>query len=235
MLFQRFDRLLFLAKGGRTVYFGEIGKNSNILRAYFERNGARELQASENPAEWMLSIIGAAPGSVTDIDWHATWRASLEYEKLKADLADLNGVSTTALNPLVATDRASTNEFAAPLATQIREVTLRVFQQYWRTPSYIYSKAALCILSVSNPSPTLLTAVNPPPGYVHRILLLSRPKHPARPAKPNLLALHALHPLRPDGTTNNAAVCVTAVALRSARTALKNLFLESFHAVQHSC
>lgn len=151
MLFQRFDRLLFLAKGGKTVYFGEIGKNSNILQAYFERNGARALLASENPAEWMLSIIGAAPGSVTEIDWHATWRDSAEYTKLKADLADLRALSTTTSlqQPSGITDRASTNEFAASLTTQIREVTLRVFQQYWRTPSYIYSKAALCILSVS--------------------------------------------------------------------------------------
>jgi ABC-type multidrug transport system ATPase subunit len=32
MLFQRFDRLLFLASGGRTIYFGEIGENSKTVR-----------------------------------------------------------------------------------------------------------------------------------------------------------------------------------------------------------
>lgn len=31
MLFQRFDRLLLLAKGGKTVYFGDIGKDSNTM------------------------------------------------------------------------------------------------------------------------------------------------------------------------------------------------------------
>lgn len=39
MLFQRFDRLLLLAKGGRTVYFGEIGENAKTLMDYFVRNG----------------------------------------------------------------------------------------------------------------------------------------------------------------------------------------------------
>lgn len=73
ILFQRFDRLLFLAKGGRTVYFGEIGNNSKILQAYFERNGAPQCPPAANPAEWMLEIIGAAPGSSTDIDWPSTW------------------------------------------------------------------------------------------------------------------------------------------------------------------
>lgn len=148
-LFQRFDRLLFLAKGGKTVYFGEIGKGSDILKAYFELNGARALQVSENPAEWMLSIIGAAPGSTTDIDWPVVWRGSPEYRKVKADLADMRGAAMTVLTPSETINRARSDEFAASLLTQVREVTLRVFQQYWRTPSYIYSKAALCILSVS--------------------------------------------------------------------------------------
>ncbi|XPS81513.1 Multidrug resistance protein [Ascochyta lentis] len=44
------------------------------------------------------------------------------------------------------TDRVTSSEYAAPILVQFQEVTLRVFQQYWRTPSYIYSKALLCIL-----------------------------------------------------------------------------------------
>lgn len=49
ILFQEFDRLLFLAKGGKTVYFGEIGKNSRTLLDYFESNGARKCDDEENP------------------------------------------------------------------------------------------------------------------------------------------------------------------------------------------
>jgi ABC-type multidrug transport system ATPase subunit len=48
MLFQQFDRLLFLAKGGRTVYFGDIGQESRTLLDYFEANGARACGSSEN-------------------------------------------------------------------------------------------------------------------------------------------------------------------------------------------
>ncbi|EEA27208.1 ABC multidrug transporter, putative [Talaromyces marneffei ATCC 18224] len=48
ILFQQFDRLLFLAKGGKTVYFGDIGKDSKTMLDYFERNGARECDAAEN-------------------------------------------------------------------------------------------------------------------------------------------------------------------------------------------
>ena len=48
-LFQMFDRLLLLRKGGQTVYFGDIGPNALTLINYFERNGARKCGDEENP------------------------------------------------------------------------------------------------------------------------------------------------------------------------------------------
>ncbi|KAI4739562.1 hypothetical protein E4T50_09973 [Aureobasidium sp. EXF-12298] len=148
MLFQRFDRLLFLARGGRTVYFGEVGENSNVLTAYFERNGAHKCPPDANPAEWMLEVIGAAPGSHTDIDWHQTWRDSQEYRDTKAELERLRTQRPQETQPSTdPNDQASYREFAAPFSVQFVEVTKRVFVQYWRTPSYIFSKLALCTLS----------------------------------------------------------------------------------------
>ncbi|KAK5733163.1 Multidrug resistance protein [Elasticomyces elasticus] len=148
MLFQRFDRLLFLAKGGRTVYFGEVGENSKVLSRYFERNGAHKCPPNANPAEWMLEVIGAAPGSHTDIDWHETWRGSQEYQDTHAELEKMKTIRPQEAPPDTNTnDKESYREFAAPLPKQIVEVTNRVFQQYWRTPSYIYSKLALCTFS----------------------------------------------------------------------------------------
>ncbi|KAK0644573.1 ABC-2 type transporter-domain-containing protein [Cercophora newfieldiana] len=144
MLFQRFDRLLFLAKGGRTVYFGDIGKNSKTMTSYFERNGGFPCPADANPAEWMLQVIGAAPGSHSDVDWFEAWRNSPEYAAVQGELLRLkaDAKEATALDD----DEGSFREFAAPFHKQLFEVTHRVFQQYWRTPSYIYSKAALCVL-----------------------------------------------------------------------------------------
>lgn len=144
MLFQRFDRLLFLAKGGRTIYFGDIGKNSETLTNYFEKNGSEACPKGENPAEWMLEVIGAAPGSHTEIDWHQTWRESPEYAAVQTELQRLKAEGSS--NAVSRTDDPeSYREFAAPFGEQLRIATMRVFQQYWRTPSYIYSKAALCI------------------------------------------------------------------------------------------
>ncbi|XDG06438.1 hypothetical protein ABKA04_006053 [Annulohypoxylon sp. FPYF3050] len=143
MLFQRFDRLLFLAKGGKTVYFGDIGENSKTLTSYFERHGAPPCPPEANPAEWMLDAIGAAPGSVSDIDWFQTWRDSTEYAEVQAELQALKDGASS--HPPAEHDQ-SYREHAASFPTQLYAVTHRVFQQYWRTPSYIYSKTALCVL-----------------------------------------------------------------------------------------
>ncbi|PFH60959.1 hypothetical protein XA68_18488 [Ophiocordyceps unilateralis] len=148
VLFQRFDRLLFLAKGGKTVYFGDIGENSKTMINYFEQNGGHSCPAEANPAEWMLEVIGAAPGCSTDIDWFDTWRTSPEYQAVQAELEGTkktkeDGVAATTT---VTSDPGEYREFAAPFMEQLKENLFRVFQQYWRTPVYIYSKTALCTL-----------------------------------------------------------------------------------------
>ncbi|KAL6791295.1 ABC-2 type transporter domain-containing protein [Trichoderma sp. SZMC 28013] len=145
MLFQRFDRLLFLAKGGKTVYFGEIGENSKTLTNYFEKNGGHPCPPEANPAEWMLEVIGAAPGSHTDVNWFETWRDSPEYQAVQNELENIKA-ERSQVESNVVDDPTSYNEFAAPFMTQLKVNLHRVFQQYWRSPIYIYSKTVLCTL-----------------------------------------------------------------------------------------
>lgn len=145
MLFQRFDRLLFLAKGGKTVYFGDIGDNSSTMTQYFERNGGHPCPEEANPAEWMLEVIGAAPGSSTDVDWFQAWRDSPEYQSVQTEIETIKQRKKSDAGA-PGDDDGSYREFAAPFFVQLRENLYRVFQQYWRDPTYIYSKTALCAL-----------------------------------------------------------------------------------------
>lgn len=48
-LFEVFDKLLLLRKGGQTVYFGDLGLQSSSVISYFERNGSRRCEDDENP------------------------------------------------------------------------------------------------------------------------------------------------------------------------------------------
>ena len=139
-------RLTNCIAGGRTVYFGDIGTNSNTLIDYFVRQGGSPPPADSNPAEWMLETIGAAPGVTSNIDWPNVWRSSDEYQGVQAELQRLEQNPRNGENPV---DKSDYAEFTAPFSDQLRYATKRTFQQYWRSPAYINSKALLAIGSVS--------------------------------------------------------------------------------------
>lgn len=150
MLMQQFDRLLFLAKGGRTVYFGELGLHMRTLIEYFENKGSIKCPPNANPAEWMLEVIGAAPGSHADRDWADEWNSSSECEQVRRDLAAMKAELLEKPEPPRV---AGYGQFAMPIWYQFVVCIHRMFQQYWRSPGYLYSKAATAIIPVSLPGP----------------------------------------------------------------------------------
>lgn len=147
ILFQEFDRLLFLAKGGKTVYFGNIGSNSNTLLDYFHsHNALRHCGPEENPAEYMLDVVNNG-FNADGQDWHSVWLASKEAEEVGRELDRIHAEKQNEPDHEDGDSAASHAEFAMPFGQQLIEVTTRVFQQYWRMPSYIFSKFALGSLS----------------------------------------------------------------------------------------
>ncbi|KFG82824.1 ATP-binding cassette transporter ABC1 [Metarhizium anisopliae] len=144
VLFQAFDRLLFLAKGGKTVYFGNIGDNSRTLLDYFEVNGGRKCGDDENPAEYMLEIVNKGQNNKGE-DWHEVWHASPQREAVMQEMETLHRDKQQ--EPRAEGETVKHTEFAMPLVTQIQVVTHRIFQQYWRMPSYIFAKFALGIFA----------------------------------------------------------------------------------------
>lgn len=87
LLFESFDRLLLLERGGETVYFGDIGSDSHVIRSYFARHGAL-CPPTVNPAEFMLEAIGAGvTARIGDRDWKDLWLESPEHNKVMNDIA----------------------------------------------------------------------------------------------------------------------------------------------------
>ncbi len=137
MLFQQFDSILLLAKGGRTTYFGPLGADCRTLTRYFESHGAAACAADQNPAEYILNVIGNASQ-----DWPQFWTTSQEYVEVRESLRTVAG-STPAKTGAMDRDQ----EFAAPFTSQFRHVVYRLFQNYWRNPGYIYAKLQFALLS----------------------------------------------------------------------------------------
>lgn len=90
----------------------------------------------------MLDIVNNH-NSGTGEDWHTCWQESSERQAVEKHIGQLHaekGPSNTEQK-----EDDSSSEFAAPFITQLQYVTVRIFQQYWRMPSYVSAKWVLAI------------------------------------------------------------------------------------------
>lgn len=136
-LFAQFDKLLLLTKGGKTVYFGDIGENADTVKNYLGRHGF-QCPPEANPAEHMIEVVTGDSGK----DWNQTWLESPENEKLTSEIDAM--VSEAASQPSSVNDDG--NEFGASIWTQTKLVTQRMNVSLFRNTEYITNKFAMHIL-----------------------------------------------------------------------------------------
>lgn len=138
-VFELFDDLLLLKKGGNTVFFGELGWESGNLINYFETLGARKIENGENPAAWML---GAYAGSDArqDIDFAEEFKKSDQYQKLRETI-DLICASPDE-SKKITFDKV----FAAEFPERLRLMLFRVFTVYKRSPAYNLTRFIIAII-----------------------------------------------------------------------------------------
>ncbi|KAL7266569.1 hypothetical protein RUND412_010883 [Rhizina undulata] len=140
-VFEQFDRLLLL-KGGKTVYFGDIGKNSCTMADYFERNGGGKCDDQANPAEYILDVIGAGATAHAK-DWYEVWSNSTEKQQVSKEIAVFKAEYGSRAAADTSTVSVTEGDFAAPWIEQYFVVQKRLFQHYWRFPIYIMGKLTL--------------------------------------------------------------------------------------------
>lgn len=144
-LFNQFDRLLLLQKGGKTVYFGDLGPNSIQLIDYFESRSGIKCGPNDNPAEYILDVIGAGATATTDKNWHQLFKESELNTQLQRELAHLTSSKADANDS--DNDSRVSREYAQPYTVQLWEVLKRSFISYWRNPLYLLTKMTLNIVS----------------------------------------------------------------------------------------
>ncbi|EYE92883.1 putative ABC multidrug transporter [Aspergillus ruber CBS 135680] len=139
VLFDAFDSLLLLAKGGKMAYFGETGKNSDKVLDYFARNGA-PCPPGANPAEHIVDVIQGKANA--KVDWVETWSQSYERRDAMNSLETLN--DTGKANPNYEEDQT---DFATSKWFQFKMVWQRLMTQLWRSPDYMWNKMILHVFA----------------------------------------------------------------------------------------
>ncbi|KAI9488549.1 ABC-2 type transporter-domain-containing protein [Zychaea mexicana] len=127
ILFEYFDHLHLLVRGGRTAYCGEIGQDAKIMIDYFESNGGPKYASDANPAEYILDVV--ASGNVSSKNWADVWANSANAKALEEELEAIH--NNVDRNP---SRKALT--YATPFWTQLYLVFKRMSLVYWRSSGY---------------------------------------------------------------------------------------------------
>jgi ABC-type cobalamin/Fe3+-siderophores transport system ATPase subunit len=135
-VFEMFDELLLLQKGGRAVFFGELGPNCMNLTNYFELLGADPIDVGENPANWMLNVV-AADG--TPRDYAEEFVNSRNY-------SEMNQRIRVSIDDVTPEDEIIFDTEYATTPRQRQSLTNKRFLTiYFRSPAYNLSRIVISV------------------------------------------------------------------------------------------
>nr|QVT92304.1 ABC transporter [Salvia miltiorrhiza] len=148
-IFEAFDELLLMKRGGRLIYAGPLGLQSRDVIDYFEAvPGVPKIEEQRNPAAWMLEVSSDATETSLGIDFGEYYKSTSLYQKNKALVKDLK------TPPQNAKDLQFPSQYSQSTLSQFRLILWKQIWTYWRNPDYNLSRffftlvAALLIGSI---------------------------------------------------------------------------------------
>ncbi|KAK8914331.1 Pleiotropic drug resistance protein 3 [Platanthera zijinensis] len=141
-IFESFDELLLMKKGGQIIFDGPLGQNSRMLVEYFENiAGIPKIKDYTNPATWMLEITSTTMERRLGIDFADFYKKSSLHLERKALVEKL---STPPQGPSASKIREhqSHNRFF-----QLKACFWKLSMSYWRSPTYILARFAFMVIS----------------------------------------------------------------------------------------
>jgi ABC-type multidrug transport system ATPase subunit/ABC-type multidrug transport system permease subunit len=131
-IFNSFDTLLLLKRGGEVVFYGDLGDESSNLIEYFQSYETTAfIQPGENPATWMLTTIGAGNAATGhQFDYAGAFATSNLRQECKDKITKYEAAVSD--DGLV----SFPSKYATTTKTQMVEVMKRTWTVYWRSPSY---------------------------------------------------------------------------------------------------
>ncbi|KAJ1861814.1 ATP-binding cassette transporter snq2, partial [Coemansia sp. RSA 2703] len=148
MLFEHFDRLLLLVRGGHMAYFGDLGDDAQTLVQYFERHGAAKCPCNANPAEYILDVVGS---KTTPVDWPQVWRDSPEHQHVVNEIMRITWLKQEHPQQDEEQMLDDLRKYARAVPFQMCMVASRMLRAHWRDQQYNLMRLALqilCALSV---------------------------------------------------------------------------------------
>ncbi|XP_030972075.1 ABC transporter G family member 29-like [Quercus lobata] len=130
-IFEAFDELLLMKRGGQVIYYGPLGRNSHKIVEYFEAiPGVPKIKDKYNPATWMLEVSSMAAEVRLGMDFAEHYKSSSLHQRNKALVKELS------TPPPGAKDLYFATEFSQPTWGQFKSCLWKTWWTYWRSPDY---------------------------------------------------------------------------------------------------
>ncbi|KAI3763310.1 hypothetical protein L1987_53764 [Smallanthus sonchifolius] len=130
-IFEAFDELFLMKRGGQELYVGPVGRHSCELIKYFEDiNGVSKIKDGYNPATWMLEVSTSAQEIALGVDFTEIYQNSDLYRRNKALIAELSV-------PRPGTkDLYFPTQYSQSFLVQCIACLWKQRWSYWRNPPY---------------------------------------------------------------------------------------------------
>ncbi|KAK8943596.1 Pleiotropic drug resistance protein 12 [Platanthera guangdongensis] len=130
-IFEAFDELLLMKRGGQVIYFGPLGQHSEKLIEYFESvPQVLKITDKVNPATWMLDVSSISVEVRLGVDFATIYQSSDLYTKNKELINDLSKPAS-GTSDLHFPTRYSQSSFG-----QFKTCFWKKWWTYWRSPDY---------------------------------------------------------------------------------------------------
>ncbi|EFJ05502.1 hypothetical protein SELMODRAFT_137082 [Selaginella moellendorffii] len=130
-IFEAFDELLLLKRGGQVTYAGPLGKRSHKLIEYFEAvPGVTRYRDGTNPAAWMLEVTSPSTEHSLNTDFAQLYLNSPLFQRNIALVKELSSPAPGA------SDLYFPTKYSQPFLTQFRSCLWKQNLTYWRSPDY---------------------------------------------------------------------------------------------------
>ncbi|KAG8488826.1 hypothetical protein CXB51_016883 [Gossypium anomalum] len=141
-IFEAFDEIILMKRGGQIIYSGELGQNSCKLIEYFEGiPGVPKIKDNYNPATWMLEVTNPSSEAELGVDFAHIYKESHLYLRNK-ELVQESRVPAQGSKELHFSTRFSQNRWE-----QFKACLWKQHLSYWRNPTYNLGRMILAMVS----------------------------------------------------------------------------------------
>ncbi|KQK11911.1 ABC transporter G family member 48 isoform X2 [Brachypodium distachyon] len=141
-IFESFDELLLLKRGGHVIYAGELGRHSHKLVEYFEAiPGVPKITEGYNPATWMLEVSSPLAEARLDINFAEIYANSVLYTKNQELIKELS------VPPPGYQDLSFPTKYSQNFYNQCVANFWKQYKSYWKNPPYNAMRYLMTLLN----------------------------------------------------------------------------------------